>query len=72
MSKVSTPRFSTSQEAVAASAEGFFLLTEVVNSHDNWAYLFERCGAVRRYPEGYAVFIGPGWYVRLLARKSAP
>lgn len=60
--------FSSSAEAIAASSADLFRLVEVVNTHDNWSHLFERCESVRRYPDDSAIFVGLGWCVRLLPR----
>lgn len=62
------PPFSSATEAIAASTEDFFRLVEVVNSHNNWAVLFERCESVHRYADGSGIFVGLGWCVRLLPR----
>ncbi|CAB4150311.1 hypothetical protein UFOVP567_12 [uncultured Caudovirales phage] len=63
-----SPPFSSSVEAVAASSADLFRLVEVVNTHDNWAFLFERCESVHRYSDDSRIFVGLGWCVRLLPR----
>ena len=63
-----SPPFLSSTEAIAASTEDPSRLVEVVNGHDNWAHLFERCDFLRRWPDGSTIFATRGWTVWLLPR----
>ena len=63
-----SPPFLSATEAITASTEDLFRLVEVVNSHENWAHLFERCESIHRYADGSRIFVGRGWCVWLLPR----
>lgn len=63
-----SPPFSCSTAAIAASSDDLFRLVEVVNSHENWSHLFERCESIHRYADDSRIFVGLGWCVRLLPR----